>query len=707
MAAQGIHSRPAQDQEARMGPDSAEPASTPPGAVFLSYASQDAEAAQRICAALRSAGVEVWFDQSELRGGDAWDRQIRERIHDCPLFIALISAHTEARDEGYFRHEWKLAVERTHHMSDNKPFLVPIVIDDTRERGASVPDKLHEVQWTHLPGGETPPEFVERVRRLVSPEPHNAQTATVLPAGAARAPPQSMRGPVSRQSKWALRVIAAAVVAGALVYFTIDRFWISKHPPLQLTARAAQASAAPIAFGPPPHSIAVLPFVNMSGDKEEEYFSDGLSEELLNDLARIDGLQVAARTSAFSFKGKDTDIGTIARKLNVGTVLEGSVRRSKNTVRITAQLINAVTGFHLWSQTYDRTLGDLLKLQADIAEAVASTLKVKLLGDAVTEMKIGGTRNPAAYDAYLRSASAYWQVVSASDNVSVRAGYQEAVRLDPNFAQAYAELSIALGAYATLFAHGPAVGDYIRQAQAPALKAVALAPELAEGHLALAVVREDSLDFAGTSDEFQRAMTLAPGNARVLRDYGAFAVQMGRTDAGIAAARRAAALDPLNEKSHSFLSDALLSARRYDEALAAYQNALSLRPNDPQLRAFGHLIYYALGDFEKMRAACEGVREAVKDLQVCLPLAYHKLGRQVDAETALARFQALEGNTGAYGYATIYAQWGNTPKALEWLDTALQLRDPQLINLKTDPLLDPLRLEPRFKAIERDLKFPP
>ena len=676
-------------------------------AVFLSYASQDAEAAQKICAALRSAGVGVWFDQSELRGGDAWDRQIRERIHDCRLFIALISAHTEARDEGYFRHEWKLAVERTHHMSDKKPFLVPIVIDDTRERGASVPDKLHAVHWTHLPGGETPPEFVERVRRLVSPEPHNEQTATVSPADAAPAPPQAMRVPASRQSKWALQVIAAAVVAGAVVYFAIDRFRISKHPPLQPTAPAAQASAAPTAFSPPPHSIAVLPFVNMSGDKEQEYFSDGLSEELLNDLARINGLQVAARTSAFSFKGKDTDIGTIARKLNVGTVLEGSVRRSKNTVRITAQLINTVTGFHLWSQTYDRTLGDLLKLQADIAEAVASALKVKLLGDAVSEMKVGGTRNPAAYDAYLRSAHAYWQVVSASDNVSVRAGYQEAVRLDPNFALAYAEWSIALGAYATLFAHGSAVGDYLRQSQAPALKAVALAPELAEGHLALALVRAESLDFAGASDEFQRAMTLAPGNARVLRDYGAFAVEMGRTDAGIAAARRAAVLDPLNENSHSYLSSALLSARRYDEAFAAYQDALSLRPTDPQWRALGQLIYYALGDFEKMRAVCEGVGEAVKDFQDCLALAYHKLGRQADAETALARFKALESNTGAYSYATIYAQWGNTPKALEWLETALQLRDPQLINLKTAPLLDPLRLEPRFKAIERELKFPP
>jgi serine/threonine-protein kinase len=509
-------------------------------------------------------------------------------------------------------------------------------------------------------------------------------------------------------------VIAILAVLG-FAYLAFDKLWISgRSVVVQQVASEAQpanprAATTPVTFNPPPHSIAVLPFVNMSGDKEQDYFSDGLSEELLDDLSRINELQVAARTSAFSFKGKDTDIGTIARKLNVGTVLEGSVRRSVQRVRVTAQLIDALTGYHLWSQTYDRDLGDVLKLQTEIASAVASALRVTLLRDVAAEMKVGGTRNPAAYDAYLRSASAYWQATSASDNESVRAGYQEAVRLDPNFALAYAEWSMALDGYAGNFAHGPAVADFYRQARAPALKAVALVPELAEGHLALAIVQGVSLDFARASEEFQRAMTLAPGNARVLRDYGPFAVAMGRTDAGIAAARRAVALDPLNVNSHIQLSGALLSARRYDEALAAYQDGLSLRPkNDLWWAASGgQLIYYALGDFEKMRAVCEGVGEAVKDFQDCLALAYHKLGRQADAEIALAQYQARQGNAGAYGYAAIYAQWGNTPKALEWLETALRLRDPQLILLKTDLLLDPLRKEPRFKAIERELKFPP
>jgi TolB-like protein/DNA-binding winged helix-turn-helix (wHTH) protein len=522
--------------------------------------------------------------------------------------------------------------------------------------------------------------------------------------------------PARRPRLPALAVIAALAVAALLT--GVYALWrlrlgagitnVRVEAPSQPGAPANVAPTSAVAFSPPPHSIAVLPFVNMSGNPSQEYFSDGLSEELLNDLSRINELQVAARTSAFSFKGKDTDIGTIARKLNVASVLEGSVRRSGRTIRVTAQLNNAVTGYHLWSQTYDRELGDVLNLQTEIASAVASALKVTLLQDVAAEMKVGGTRNPAAYDAYLRATSAYWQVSSASDNESVRAGYEEAVRLDPNFALAYAEWSIALVAYASNFAHGPAVGDFYRQARPPALKAVALAPDLAEGHLALAIVQRESLDFTRAGEEFQQAMTLAPGNARVLRDYSAFAVSMGRTDAGLAAARRATVLDPLNAYSHSFLSDALRLARRYDEALAVYQDSRSLRPKDPDWPAVASLIYYALGDFEKMRAVCEGVGEAVKeDVQDCLALAYHKLGRQAYAETALARFKALEGDAGAYGYAEIYAQWGNTREALTWLETALRLRTADLVFLKVDPLLDPLRNEPRFKAIERELKFPP
>jgi TolB-like protein/Tfp pilus assembly protein PilF len=681
-------------------------------AVFLSYASEDAEAAERIATALRTAGVEVWFDKSELRGGDAWDQSIRDQINACALFVPLISANAHARVEGYFRLEWKLAIDRSHRMAPKQPFLVPVVIDDTRRSDSTIPDRFRDLQWTHLPAGEATSAFVDRVTRLLAPEPSGTASVTHPTAAApSTGAAMTIRGPLRARwrSKAVLLGILAVGIAG-LGYLAADRWLRSKQlaETRPTSVPAAQAAAPGTAsFNPPPRSIAVLPFVNMSGDKEQEYFSDGLSEELLNDLARISELQVAARTSAFAFKGKDTDIGTVARKLNVAAVLEGSVRRSAHKIRVTAQLINAVTGFHLWSETYDRDLGDVLNLQTEIAAAVAAALKVKLLGDVAAEMRIGGTRSAAAYDAYLRATSAYWQVSSAADNESVRADYQEAVRLDPNFALAYAGWSIALSAYALNYAHGPEVSDGYRQARTQALKAIALAPELAEGRLAMAIAQAESLDFAGATDEFQRATTLAPGSARVLRDSGSFAVSMGRTDAGIAAVRRATTLDPLNASSQSYLRGALWFARRYDEALAAYQDAVALRPDDPDLRASGWPIYYVLGDFEKMRTVCQGVEPAeVVNLQDCLALAYRKLGRQAEAETALARFKALRGDAGAFAYAEIYAQWGDTREALTWLETALRLVGPGLIYLKTDPYLDPLRKEPRFQAIERELKFP-
>jgi len=690
-----------------MGAESPNRGAAQSGAVFLSYASQDAEAAQKICDALRSAGVDVWFDQSELRGGDAWDRQIRERIHDCRLFIALISAHTEARDEGYFRHEWKLAVERTHHMSDKKPFLVPVVIDDTRERGASVPDKLHEVQWTRLPGGETPPEFLERVRRLVSPEPQNAPTATVFTAGAAPAAPQAMREPVpaSRQSKWTLPAIAAAVVAGAVLYFAIDRFWISKHPTQQPTAPAAQASAAPTAFSPPPHSIAVLPFVNMSGDKEQEYFSDGLTEEILNSLARINELQVSARTSSFLFKGEKVDLGTIARKLNVGAILEGSVRHSGNTVRVTAQLNNAVTGFHLWSQTYDRDLGYVLKLQTEIATAVASALKVSLLGDVAAKVELGGTRIPAAFDAYLRGLSA--ERAHPDDMQAAIDAQTEAIRLDSKYALAFAARSFALTRYADVFAPTVALTrDAFDKALADARTAIAVTPELGEGHAALATVLDRGFfDFARAKEEYERAIALVPGNASVLGRYGYFAASMGDADVGVAASRRAVALDRVNADSYERLGDTLFRARHFKDAIGAYNQALALQPGRAVSIGRTGQAYYALGDLQSARSVCESKID-FHTSQVCLAATYDKLGRRADADAMLVRLRAANGDTTLYQYAQIYAQWGNRARALEELEKAVRARDPGLHALKTDFLVDPLRSEPRFQAIERDLKFP-
>jgi TolB-like protein/Flp pilus assembly protein TadD len=666
-----------------MGEEVPKPASAPMGAVFLSYASQDAEAAQRICQALRSAGVEVWFDQSELRGGDAWDQSIRKQIKTCALFLPIISKHTHERAEGYFRLEWKLAVDRSHLITAHRAFLVPVVIDDTGEDEEHVPDKFREVQWTHLPAGETPPEFVTRIQQLLSGESSPSQKGTWRPAAATSGKPSRLK-PVGLGL-----IVALVAIAG---YLFVEKPWTAKSPP-------------PAAFAPPPHSIAVLPFVNMSGDKEQEYFSDGLTEELLNSLAAINELQVAARTSSFYFKGTNTDIGTIARKLNVDAVLEGSVRRSGNTVRITAQLINAGTGFHLWSHTYDRDLGDVLKLQTEIAGAVASALKVSLLGDEATKIELSGTRNPAAFDVYLRGLKAEQIAHGPKDYQTAIAAYSEAIALDPNYALAFANRSLALSTYA-LQASGPDSRESFDKAQSDAQRAIALAPDLAEGHLALAFyLWEGLLDFTQAHTEYERALALAPGDARVLRLYAAFAAYVGRTEAGIAAARRAVALDPLNRNSYADLGIILYLARRYEEALAACQNALALDPEDVISYICRGSAYYALGDFERARTSCE-IKPDNWMAEECLALAYDKLGRRADAERMLANLKASLGDNGALVYTGVYGQRGNPSKALEWLETALRLRNPSLAGLKVDPLFDPLRNEPRFQAVVRELRFP-
>ena len=667
----------------------------PSHAVFLSYASQDAEAAQKICEALRAGGIEVFLDQSELRGGDAWDQKIRHEIHDCALFIPVISANTASRHEGYFRLEWDLADQRTHMIARNRVFVVPVCLDATPEAAADVPESFQRVQWTRLPGGATPAAFIERVRRLLSGEPSQGPTGTASAASRVPAAPSTQK-PV--QALWwskATLLATITVLVVALGYFVANRLVLSK--------RGAEVAPA-TAFSPPPHSIAVLPFVNLSGDKEQEYFSDGLTEELLNSLAEINELQVAARTSSFSFK-EHPDIATVAHKLNVGAVLEGSVRRSAHTVRITAQLINAVTGFHVWSKTYDRALGDVLKLQTEIATAVAGALKVTLLGDLAAKVELGGTRNPGAFDAYLRGAKAASSARDSKDLPAAVAAYTEAIRLDPHYALAFAGRSLAFSNVAGEAETAAAAREGLDKAQADARQALILAPDLAEAHLALAIVSNNTLDFTQASDEYDRALALAPGSAQVLRMSGSFAAYMGHFDAGLAAARRAVVLDPLARGSHSGLGQALYAARRYQEAVAAFAEVISLEPDYKASYGQRGFAYYRLGDLERARASCE-TKPDYWYSQWCLSVIYDKLGRHADAEAVLSKLKAALGDTAAYQYATIYAQWGNRAKALDWLETALRLPDSGLELLKTDPLLDSIRQEPRFQAIERELKFP-
>ena len=388
----------------------------PSKAVFLSYASQDAEAARRICEALRAAGIEVWFDQSELRGGDVWDQKIRQQIHDCALFVPVISAHTDERTEGYFRLEWKLAVDRSHLMADDAAFLFPVVIDDTPDTSARVPEKFRAVQWTRLPGGEAPPEFCRRVGALLA--------GTAKPS-----PPLS---PIYREQprKTSRRRRGTSDRGDRRVGSGRRRCALVAHDAASAKSSRYRKPQQPAASVIPEHSIAVLPFEDVSARKDQEYFSDGLAEELLNLLSKVPGMQVAARTSAFSFKGHAVDVRTIGRQLGVAHVLEGSVRRVGNHLRVTAQLERADNGYQIWSETYDRELGDVFRIQDEIANAVVKALKVSLLGSAAPQSL--GTQNSDAYLVFLQGR-AKMATQKLADFKLAATDFARALKLDPNY----------------------------------------------------------------------------------------------------------------------------------------------------------------------------------------------------------------------------------------------------------------------------------
>ena len=686
-----------------MGEESPEPASTPTGAVFLSYASQDAGAARRICDALRAAGIEVWFDQSELRGGDAWDLKIRQQIHDCRLFIPVISATSERRDEGYFRREWSLAVDRTRDMAHTRAFLVPVVIDDTPERGASVPEKFHELQWTRLPAGQTPAEFVWRVQRLLSPEPSTSKRSA-----ASTSPDSPAIGRHSRaswRSNVALLAIGGLLVLVALAYFVGDRFRASK-PAAAETSSHAGAVAAPVPpaaanFAPPPYSLAVLPLINLSGDPQQEYFSDGMTEELINALSQISALKVTARTSAFAFKGKNVDVGTIARVLNVASVLEGSIRRSGNVVRVTVQLINGRDGFHVWSQDYDRGLKNVLAMQSEIATTVAQQLKATLLADEPGKIEAGGTQNTEAYDAFLLGRELIPRDGELPKSIAM---LEKAVRLDPRFARAWAQLSIA---YSENAATSAIPAAWFARARTAAETALKLNPQLVLAHTAMVWVASGELDWGRAIQEMQAAESLDATSPETLHARGNLDFRLGRWSDAIAATRASINRDPLRLGNYGTLSAALSASGQHKEAVQTLRQAQEL---EPLVDEHALIARELLLDHRPEEALVEA-KLAISgfDQDEVLAMTYFALDRREDSDRLLAAIESKYGSTSSHmsDIAEIHAFRGETDVAFQWLDRALEAHDPVLSVIKGNiGTYSNINTDPRYRAILRRLKLP-
>jgi TolB-like protein/Flp pilus assembly protein TadD len=573
-------------------------------AIFLSYAHDDVAAARRIAEALRSSGLEVWFDENELRGGDAWDSKIRKQINDCALFVPLISQHTESRPKGYFRLEWKLAVEQTHLLAEGVPFVAPVAIDDTRETGAVVPAEFLRVQWTRLPGALPTPQFVEQIKRLLTTNISPGMTAppmSLRPAPVAT-PAATPVAPPAAKSRIPIALVGGLAVAvlALLGYITL-RPAAKEAPPLAAPVKPI-AEAKPVAVAPvvDPKSIAVLPFENMSEDKDSAFFADGIHEDVLTNLGIIRELHVTSRTSVMEYRGTTKKIRQIASELGVAYILEGSVRRAGNKVRVTGQLIRAATDEHVWAKAYDRDLTDIFAIQSELSQAIAAALSAAISPQEKSILEIRPTTNPAAYDLFLKARANFYSNSKNLSPAQVEQLLTEAVKLDPAFAQAWGHLAWRHArAYFDEEDHSP---ERLAQAKAAIDTAVRLAPDDPDviemrGNYYYYGYR----DYVRAAEQYQRLLRLRPNSADAHAQLGYLYRRQGHWGEALASLRKAAELDPRDGGHAQSIADTLQSLRRFDEAAEAWRHATELAAGDLFIASSVPLMaFYARGTTQEM-----------------------------------------------------------------------------------------------------------
>jgi TolB-like protein/DNA-binding winged helix-turn-helix (wHTH) protein/Flp pilus assembly protein TadD len=452
-------------------------------------------------------------------------------------------------------------------------------------------------------------------------------------------------------------------------------------------------------------SIAVLPFADLSAAKDQEYFVDGLAEQLINDLAKVSGLKVVGRSSAFKFRSKNEDVRDVGRKLGVANVLEGSVRRQGSHVRITAELIKADDGFQLWSQTYDRQIDDIFAVEDDIALAAADGLQVKLLGSngqpVVPNLR---SANPEAYQAYLQAQYFSARGPSKEDLPKALAYTDTAIKLDERYAPAWALRSSVQKAMAEALLTD--VTEGFRKSRDDAERAIALDRTLASAYLALANTQINcdwNWDAANTS--ITKAAALEPGSVEVLRIRSYRSRILGDLDQAIKLYEQVVALDPLSASSYWRLGYLLYAAGRYDEARAEMQKALDLNPQGAYIHLTLDKILIAQGKPQQALAQIEKEPSEWGKL-TGQALAYHALGREQDSNAALAGLIRKYRTDAAYQIAEVYAYRGESDKSFAWLDHAYQQRDPGLPEIKNNPLFKDLRHDARYAELLKKMHLP-
>jgi len=518
-------------------------------------------------------------------------------------------------------------------------------------------------------------------------------------------PHRSIRTQTGQRLNRAIVVVLVLAVA----YLLTDKFWLSKHvtteqPPTQ-AALVALGTVVPAASAISDKSVAVLPFVNMSEDKNNEYFSDGLSEELIDMLTKIPDLRVPARTSSFFFKGKQTTIAEIAKALGVAHVLEGSVRKSGNMVRITAQLVRVDNGYHVWSETFDRQVDDIFKVQDQIAGAVVKALKVSLLHGETP--RATPTSSTEAYTLYLQALAIAANASQHADIERAIDHFQRALKLDPKFARAWAALAGWRVTDFELYTSG-VYQQVLAEARYAAEQALKLDPKLSDAHFAMSAVLTAEWNWKAAEAEINQGLALDPGNADAFAVATVVALTEGHFDQALQLAKRVVALDPLsalNYGAFAGLGGAYLASGRLTEAETAYRQSLDLAPTMSQ----GHfLLGWALMARREPTAALAEMEQETDERyrDVGRALALDALGRKAEADRALAVAKAKYAGVVEYPIAVFYANRNELAEAFAWLDHAYKLHDGWVPWVPWDPLLKNLRGDPRYKAFLRKMNLP-
>jgi TolB-like protein/predicted Zn-dependent protease len=655
--------------------------------VFISYASADSSIANAVCSALERESVRCWIAPRDVTPGELYSANIVHAIDTTRVVVLILSQH--AADSAHVLREVERASSKRHPILSFRIDLAPL------------PDGLeyflNTSQWLDASAvgvDRALPQLVDAVKAALG-----------KPAAAAR----SDRGPIvatrtGRRPRLMLMALAG-IIAAMLGYVAIDRFWPPKRVDTQ-NALAETTTASPadssVTLAIPAKSIAVLPFADMSAEKNQEYMADGIAEELLNLLAQVPDLKVIARTSSFAFKGQNVEIAEIAKKLNVAHVLEGSVRTSGDQLRITVQLIRAADSTHIWSEKYDRSLDDIFAVQDEIANAIVQALQIRLSGGTLSRRE-GGTQNLEAYRLYLRALRAISQ--NTKPSLDAAEDYSErAIKLDPQYGGAWEMLS-AVVSLQTINAFLPAKVGFERARQL-AQHALVLSPNLADSIVTLSDIHiRYDWDWAAAEAELRRALEIDPTNRFVPNVAGTLNSTLGRWNEAERHLRAAQVRDPLDPFTMWNLAHLYYLSGRFEESESTYRKLLKLEPGFAWTHGYLAKTLLMQG---KSEAALIMVQQEIDESTRLAYLAIVLLAvdRQSEAEEALNLLIRDWGDTVAFYVAKVYAYRGDHDLALEWLERAYRQKDATLTEIVGEHLFKNLASDPRYKAFLRKMNLP-